>query len=287
MSRLQTTFDNLAKEGRKALIAYVTAGDPHPDQTVQIMHTLVEAGSDVIELGVPFSDPMADGPVIQAACERALAHGTSLQQVLNMVEEFRKHDTKTPVVLMGYQNPIEVMGVKVFAQAAEQKQVDGILTVDMPIEQAEKSVNEYKHYGLDNIFLIAPTTSAQRIKLICKQSSGFVYYVSLKGVTGAGNLDTTEVARNIAEIKESTVLPVGVGFGIKDPDSASKVASIADAVVVGSAIINQIEAHSADKNKMLSNIKTLLSGMRADMDNVTTDQSANQPNNQQGKQEVA
>jgi tryptophan synthase alpha chain len=281
MSRLQTTFENLAQQGRKALIAYVTAGDPHPDQTVEIMHTLVDAGSDVIELGVPFSDPMADGPVIQAACERALAHGTSLQQVLNMVEEFRKQNSKTPVVLMGYQNPIEVMGVKVFAQAAQQNQVDGILTVDMPIEQAETAVNEYKHYGLDNIFLIAPTTSALRIKHICKQSSGFVYYVSLKGVTGAGNLDTDEVASNIAEIKRSTDLPVGVGFGIKDPESASKVASIADAVVVGSAIINQIEAHSADKNKMLSNIETLLSGMRAAMDNISSDQLGNKKGNKQ------
>ncbi len=275
MSRLQTTFENLAKDGRKALIAYITAGDPHPEQSVQIMHTLVEAGSDVIELGVPFSDPMADGPVIQAACERALAHGTSLQQVLNMVEEFRKKDSQTPVVLMGYQNPIEVMGMKTFAQTAKQKQVDGILTVDMPIEQAGVAVNEYKKHGLDNIFLIAPTTSAERITHICDHSSGFVYYVSLKGVTGAGNLDTVEVEKNIAEIKKSTALPVGVGFGIKDPESASKVASIADAVVVGSAIINEIQAHASDKDKMLVNIKTLMSAIRVAMDDVSANQSGN------------
>ncbi|MFK7816974.1 MAG: tryptophan synthase subunit alpha [Gammaproteobacteria bacterium] len=275
MSRLQATFENLAKDGRKALIAYVTAGDPHPDHTVQIMHTLVEAGSDVIELGVPFSDPMADGPVIQAACERALAHGTSLKQVLNMVEEFRKQDAQTPIVLMGYQNPIEVMGMETFAQQAQQKQVDGVLTVDMPIEQAEMAVNEYKKHELDNIFLIAPTTSSERIKHICDHSSGFVYYVSLKGVTGAGNLDTVEVAKNIAEIRKSTVLPVGVGFGIKDPESASKVASIADAVVVGSAIINEIEAHASNKDKMLGNIKTLMSSIRLAMDNVSTDQQDN------------
>lgn len=275
MSRLQTTFEKLAKDGRKALIAYVTAGDPHPDLTVQIMHTLVEGGSDVIELGVPFSDPMADGPVIQAACERALAHGTSLQQVLNMVEKFRKQDPQTPVVLMGYQNPIEVMGMKKFAQAAQQKQVDGILTVDMPIEQAEIAVDEYKKHQLDNIFLIAPTTSSERIKHICDHSSGFVYYVSLKGVTGAGNLDTSEVAKKITEIRKSTTLPVGVGFGIKDPESASKVASIADAVVVGSAIINEIQANASDQDKMLENIKTLMLAIRVAMDKVTADQQGN------------
>ena len=279
MSRIKSCFDNLAKSNRKALIAYVTAGDPHPDQTVQIMHTLVAAGSDIIELGVPFSDPMADGPVIQAACERALVHGTSLQQVLNMVAEFRQQDTQTPVVLMGYQNPIEVMGVEKFAQAAKQNQVDGVLTVDMPIEQAQQTVDKYKQYGLDNIFLIAPTTSAQRIKNICDHSSGFIYYVSLKGVTGAGHLDTTEVASKVADIAQVTTLPVGVGFGIKDAESASKVALIADAVVVGSAIINEIEAHASDQDVMLANIKTLLSVIRMAMDSAT--------NSKQGNKEVA
>ncbi len=279
MSRIKSCFDNLAKSNRKALIAYVTAGDPHPDQTVQIMHTLVAAGSDIIELGVPFSDPMADGPVIQAACERALVHGTSLQQVLNMVAEFRQQDIQTPVVLMGYQNPIEVMGVEKFAQAAKQNQVDGVLTVDMPIEQAQQTVDKYKQYGLDNIFLIAPTTSAQRIKNICDHSSGFIYYVSLKGVTGAGHLDTTEVASKVADIAQVTTLPVGVGFGIKDAESASKVALIADAVVVGSAIINKIEAHASDQDVMLANIKTLLSVIRMAMDSAT--------NSKQGNKEVA
>jgi tryptophan synthase alpha chain len=279
MSRIKSCFDNLAKSNRKALIAYVTAGDPHPDQTVQIMHTLVAAGSDIIELGVPFSDPMADGPVIQAACERALVHGTSLQQVLNMVAEFRQQDTQTPVVLMGYQNPIEVMGVEKFAQAAKQNQVDGVLTVDMPIEQAQQTVDKYKQYGLDNIFLIAPTTSAQRIKNICDHSSGFIYYVSLKGVTGAGHLDTTEVASKVADIAQVTTLPVGVGFGIKDAESASKVALIADAVVVGSAIINKIEANASDQDVMLANIKTLLSVIRMAMDSAT--------NSKQGNKEVA
>jgi tryptophan synthase alpha chain len=269
MSRIQAAFENLAKSNRKALIAYITAGDPHPDKTVHIMHALVAAGADIIELGVPFSDPMADGPVIQAACERALAHGTSLQQVLNIVAEFRQQDTQTPIVLMGYQNPIEVMGVEKFAQEAKQKQVDGILTVDMPIEQAESAVNVYKKYDLDNIFLIAPTTSSKRIKNICEHSSGFVYYVSLKGVTGAGHLDTVEVANKVAEIKQATSLPVGVGFGIKDAESASKIALIADAVVVGSAIINEIEAQASNQDAMLENVTTLLSGMRLAMDNVT------------------
>lgn len=274
MSRIEACFNELAKSNRKALIAYVTAGDPHPDQTVKIMHTLVEAGSDIIELGVPFSDPMADGPVIQAACERALAHNTSLQNVLSMVAEFRQLDTQTPVVLMGYQNPIEVLGVKKFAQLAKQNQVDGVLTVDMPIEQSRETINTYKENQLDSIFLVAPTTSSERIKSICDYSSGFVYYVSLKGVTGAGHLDTVQVADKVAEIKQASTLPVGVGFGIKDAESASKVALIADAVVVGSAIINEIEAHATDQNAtsqtaMLTNIKNLLSTMRVAMDNAT------------------
>jgi len=219
MSRIQSTFEELAKTNRKALVAYVTAGDPHPDNTVQIMHTLVEAGANIIELGVPFSDPMADGPVIQAACERALVHDTSLKNVLAMVTEFRKQDSQTPVVLMGYQNPIEVMGAENFAQQAKQSQVDGVLTVDVPIEQADETLGKYKEYDLDNIFLIAPTTSTH---------------------------------------------------GIKDAESAAKVAEIADAVVVGSAIIREIEQHAADQQTMLDNIKSLLSGMRQAMDHATT-----------------
>ena len=274
MSRIKSCFDELAKSNRKALISYVTAGDPHPDQTVKIMHALVEGGSDIIELGVPFSDPMADGPVIQAACERALVHKTSLKNVLNMIAEFRQHDVQTPVVLMGYQNPIEVMGVEKFAQLAKQVQVDGVLTVDMPIEQSRNTVNIYKENQLDTIFLVAPTTSSKRIKNICDFSSGFVYYVSLKGVTGAGHLDTVQVANKVAEIKQASTLPVGVGFGIKDAESASKIALIADAVVVGSAIIREIEAHAMDQSSssqesMLTNIKTLLSAMRTAMDNAT------------------
>ena len=266
MSRIQACFDALAKSGRKALIAYITAGDPHPDHSVELMHTLVEAGANIIELGVPFSDPMADGPVIQAACERALVHGTSLHQVLDMVGEFRKRDEHTPVILMGYQNPIEVMGVSEFADAASQSQVDGVLTIDVPIEQAEETLNVYQQHAIDSIFLIAPTTSAARIKKICAASSGFVYYVSLKGVTGTGHLDISEVKSKVAEIKQVSTLPVGVGFGIKDAESAKNIASIADAVVVGSALIRSIEANISNQETMHQGIKSLLSSMRSAMD---------------------
>lgn len=266
MSRIQSCFDALAKAGRKALIPYITAGDPHPDQTVALMHTLVKAGADIIELGVPFSDPMADGPVIQAACERALAHHTSLHQVLDMVCEFRKRNEHTPVVLMGYQNPIEVMGISKFAHAASQSQVDGLLTVDLPIEQAEEALEIYRQHAIDSIFLIAPTTNPTRIKKICDKSSGFVYYVSLKGVTGAGHLNLSEVKNKVAEIKTVSTLPVGVGFGIKDAESAKTIASIADAVVVGSALIRQIEANISNYNIMHQSITSLLVSMREAMD---------------------
>jgi tryptophan synthase alpha chain len=193
-----------------------------------------------------------------------------------MVGQFRQQNTHTPVVLMGYQNPIEVMGVEEFAKAAKINQVDGILTVDVPIEQADNTVKIYKNYNLDSIFLIAPTTSTQRIKNICDQSSGFVYYVSLKGVTGAGHLDTSEVEKKVAEIKHVSKIPVGVGFGIKDADSASKVALIADAVVVGSALIREIESHSDDYEKMFNKIKALVSEMRHAMDNATSRNQSNQ-----------
>lgn len=266
MSRIQSCFDALAKAGRKALIPYITAGDPHPDQTVALMHTLVKAGADIIELGVPFSDPMADGPVIQAACERALAHHTSLHQVLDMVCEFRKRNEQTPVILMGYQNPIEVMGMSQFARAASQSQIDGVLTVDLPIEQAEEALEIYRQHAIDSIFLIAPTTSPTRIKKICDKSSGFVYYVSLKGVTGAGHLNLSEVKNKVAEIKTVSTLPVGVGFGIKDAESAKTIASIADAVVVGSALIRQIEANISNYKIMHQSITSLLVSMREAMD---------------------
>ena len=266
MSRIQACFNALKKSGRKALIPYITAGDPHPEQTVVLMNTLVDAGADIIELGVPFSDPMADGPVIQAACERALEHRTSLHHVLKMVSKFRKHNDQTPIVLMGYQNPIEVMGVSHFAQAAKQSQVDAVLTVDLPFEQGKQALEIYREHAIDTIFLIAPTTNSSRIKKICENSSGFVYYVSLKGVTGAGHLDIANVKNKVTEIKQMTSLPVGVGFGIKDAESAKMIASIADAVVVGSALIRQIEQNQFDSEAMHRNIKTLLMSMRDAMD---------------------
>ena len=266
MSRIGNCFKKLEQSGRKALIPYITAGDPHPEQTVALMHILVESGADLIELGVPFSDPMADGPVIQAACERALLHNTSLRKVLDMVKEFRKMDAQTPVVLMGYQNPIEVMGATEFAKVAKESEVDGVLTVDLPIEQAGQELSIYSEYDIDSIFLIAPTTNVERIEKICRASSGFVYYVSLKGVTGAAHMDQAEVQNKVAQIKKVSKLPVGVGFGIKDAEDAKKISAFADAVVVGSAIIRKIENNLSDFNKMSNEIRELLKDMRAAMD---------------------
>jgi len=270
MSRMEACFNELAKTKQVALISYITAGDPKPELTVDLMHTLVEGGTNIIELGVPFSDPMADGPVIQAACERALLHHTSLQNVLEMVREFRKKNSHTPVVIMGYQNPIEVMSVSEFAKAANHSQVDGVLTVDLPIEQGKQAIKIYQENNLDPIFLIAPTTSNERIKNICDYSSGFVYYVSLKGVTGAANLDVAEVQKKVNLIKQYSNVPVGVGFGIKDAKSAKSIANIADAVVVGSAIIQIIEANQSEHEKMFAGVKSLLLSMRAAMDDRDT-----------------
>ena len=266
MSRIKDRFDALAKRGRKALIPYITAGDPHPGQTVALMHTLVYAGADMIEVGVPFSDPMADGPVIQAACERALAHNTSLRDTLRIVSDFREHDSHTPIILMGYQNPVEVLGIAEFARRARQSQVDGVLTVDLPLEQAGQTLEIYRKQGIDTVFLIAPTTSEARIKKICEASSGLIYYVSLKGVTGAGHLDISQVKGKVREIRQYSRLPVGVGFGVRDAKSAKEIASVADAVIVGSALIRQIEAHLTDYDTMKKNVATLVKDMRDAMD---------------------
>jgi tryptophan synthase alpha chain len=244
MSRISPTFERLRRDGRAALIPYITAGDPNPEITVPLMHALVSAGADIIELGVPFSDPMADGPVIQAACERALAHHVSMHDVLDMVRGFRADDAHTPVVLMGYLNPIEVIGYERFAAEAEAAGVDGILTVDLPPEEAHDLVQALKARKIDPIFLIAPTSGTERIRDITAAASGFVYYVSLKGVTGAGTLDLVSVRDKLAEIRSATELPVGVGFGIKDGPTAGAVAAIADAVVVGSAIVRHFAEHA-------------------------------------------
>jgi tryptophan synthase alpha chain len=266
MSRLQTRFEALKTVQRKALIPYVTAGDPDPAVTVPLMHAMVEAGADVLELGVPFSDPMADGPVIQKATERALLHHVSLHDVLAMVREFRSKDTETPVVLMGYLNPVEVMGYEDFASQASSAGVDGVLTVDLPPEEAEGLIASLKKHDLDPIFLLSPTSNSSRISQICASASGFVYYVSLKGVTGAANLDVDTVAEKLQEIRQHTGLPLGVGFGIKDAETAAAVAGVADAVVVGSAVVKLMEAAAGDTQAIIHDVCNLLSGMRQAMD---------------------
>lgn len=272
MSRINTCLAALKAAGRKALIPYVTAGDPDRDLTVPLMHAMVKAGADILELGVPFSDPMADGPVIQRASERALLHHTSLRDVLAMVTEFRQTDNETPVVVMGYLNPIEVMGYEVFATAAASAGVDGVLTVDLPPEEADDLVSALKAKEMDPIFLLAPTTDDERIQRICGIASGYVYYVAVKGVTGAGNLDTESVAEKLIQIRAQTDIPVGVGFGIKDADSAASVAQVADAVVVGSALVQKVEQAqnlapaSVQHEKIIEDIASILAQMRAAMD---------------------
>lgn len=267
MSRIASCFAALRNAGRKALIPYTTAGDPNPRVTVPLLHALVEAGADIIELGVPFSDPMADGPVIQQACERALAHHVSLRQVLEMVREFRRDNTTTPLVLMGYLNPVEVMGYTAFAAAAAQAGVDGVLMVDLPPEEGHDLVEKLREHEVDPIFLLAPTTVTERLKKICATASGFVYYVSLKGVTGAANLDIKAVSNKVNEIRTFTTLPIGVGFGIRDGVSAAAVAAVADAVVVGSALVNRIGTLANTPDKIPGEASALLAEMRQAMDN--------------------
>jgi tryptophan synthase alpha chain len=266
MSRLAEKFAELKAQGRKALIPFITAGDPQPSFTVPMLHAMVEAGADVIELGVPFSDPMADGPVIQRASERALAHRVGLRKVLELVAEFRKTDSKTPIVLMGYLNPIEIMGYQAFADAARQADVDGVLTVDLPPEEAETCVALLSERGIDQIFLLAPNTTAERIQRMDAAGSGYLYYVSLKGVTGAGHLDSADVEAKLQLIRQHTALPVGVGFGVKDAVTARVISRIADGVVVGSALISRIEANLDDAAKAKQEIVALLQSMRQAMD---------------------
>jgi tryptophan synthase alpha chain len=266
MSRITQCFQQLQDQGRKALIPYITAGDPAPQLTVPLAQALVHAGADIIELGIPFSDPMADGPVIQRASERALKHQVSLRQVLAMVREFRQTDNQTPIVLMGYLNPIEVMGYGEFAQAAAEAGVDGVLTVDLPPEEAEDFLGELQRNSVDPIFLLAPTTSDERVKRICSVASGYVYYVSVKGVTGAGHLDTDKVSSKISHLRRLTDLPIGVGFGIKDGVSAKAVSKAADAVVVGSALIAKIEQNLDNQDAMIGEVSKLLASMRTAMD---------------------
>ncbi|MGB7815500.1 MAG: tryptophan synthase subunit alpha [Methylotenera sp.] len=264
MSRIQTVFAALRANNKKALIPYITAGDPHPKHTVNLLHTLVASGADMIELGIPFSDPMADGPVIQRASERALLHKVGLSKVLQMVQEFRQKDTKTPIILMGYANPVEAMGADKFTQAAKAAGVDGVLIVDYPPEECKDFIVGLQANNMDSIFLLSPTSDAARVDLIVNQASGFLYYVSLKGVTGAANLDIEEVKARVAEIRTKTNLPIGVGFGVKDAATAKKVAAIADAVVVGSRMVVAIEQSNEDN--LLSNISQLTQELRSAID---------------------
>ena len=269
MSRIAARFAALKARERTALIPFVTAGDPSPAVTVPVMHAMVEAGADLIELGVPFSDPMADGPVIQRASERALAAGMSFAKVLDIVREFRSRDEETPVVLMGYLNPLEAAGYAQAAKHSAQAGVDGFITVDLPPEEAEELVREVRAVGIDPVFLVAPTSTDERIARICSKASGFVYYVSLKGVTGAANLDVDEVAERMARIRRVTDLPVGVGFGIRDGVSAARVARISDAVVVGSAVVSRVEANAEFPDALPGILAAFIRELRSAMDAAT------------------
>ena len=260
MSKIQTTFLRLKSENKKALIPFITAGDPHPDMTVQMLHTLVESGADMIEVGIPFSDPMADGPVIQRASERALANNTGITKTIQLVKEFRKKDNNTPIILMGYANPIEAIGIEYFVDLIKAADVDGVITVDYPPEESRDFVALLRKQDIDSIFLLSPTTEDNRIKLITEQATGFLYYVSLKGVTGSANIDINEVSERVNNIKKYSNLPIAVGFGVRDAETAKKVALISDAVVIGSRIISEVE--NSNQEDLLDNIRSLVSKIK-------------------------
>jgi tryptophan synthase alpha chain len=268
--RIDACFARLRKEGRKAVIPYVTAGDPYADATAEVMHALAAGGADVIELGVPFSDPMADGPVIQKASERALARGIGMGEVLAAVRAFRERDGETPIVLMGYANPIErfdlLHGAGAFVREAQAAGVDGVLVVDYPPEESHAFTAALKAAGLAPIFLLAPTSTAERMRQVGEVASGYVYYVSLKGVTGAGHLDTSAVAQVVPRIREHVKVPVGVGFGIRDAASAQAVARVADAVVIGSALVQLLEEQPRDR--VAEAARGFAAGIRAAVDDL-------------------
>ncbi|MCU7934494.1 MAG: tryptophan synthase subunit alpha [Candidatus Thiodiazotropha sp. (ex Dulcina madagascariensis)] len=266
MSLIGERFAQLKARGKKALIPFITAGDPIPEITVDLMHDLVSAGADIIELGVPFSDPMADGPVIQRASERALEYHVSLRDVLDMVRQFRQLDVETPVVLMGYLNPIEIMGYEPFADQAADAGVSGILVVDVPPEEGGELQQALRARSIDQIFLLAPTSTQERIRRICSLAGGFVYYVSVKGVTGSSHLDLQSVDDKLKEIRAETELPVGVGFGIKDAQTASAVSRMADAVVVGSALVSRVEALADEPEKIGASLREMISSLRHAID---------------------
>jgi tryptophan synthase alpha chain len=270
MSRIADAFGRLRGEGdhRAALIPFITAGDPHPAQTVPVMHAMVKAGADVIELGVPFSDPMADGPVIQRSSERALKHGVGLKDVLAMVAQFRKADDATPVVLMGYANPIERMGLAPFVAGARAAGVDGVLIVDYPPEESADWLAAIERSGIDPIFLLSPTSTEARIERVARVAKGYIYYVSLKGVTGASNIDTAEVEAMVRRIRARTKVPVGVGFGIRDGATARRVGRVADAVVIGSRIVQELadgppEAAAERAGRLLAEFRRAMDDAKA------------------------
>jgi len=267
MNRIAACFERLAEQGRQALIPYITAGDPAPGVTVPTMHAMVEAGADIIELGIPFSDPMADGPTIQLACERSLKHGTRLLDVLEMVKTFREQDQQTPVVLMGYLNPVEVLGYDAFAEQASAAGVDGALIVDLPPEEAEGDFDRaMKANGLDTIYLLAPTTEESRIEQVCNAGSGYLYYVSVKGVTGSASLDVQSVSDKLDVVRKYTNLPVGVGFGIKDAASAKAVSDVAEGVIVGSVLVNKIASLVQQQEQIPAAVSAIVAELRAAMD---------------------
>jgi len=267
-NRIDQRFETLQAQGQKALIPFITAGDPHPDWTVGIMHALVAAGSDVIELGVPFSDPMADGPVIQEASERAIEKGVSLHSVLDFVRDFRRVDRETPVVLMGYMNPVERYGHEAFARDAAAAGVDGVLMVDCPPEEMTGLRDLLQSAGMYPICLLAPTTTPERMDFITGVAKGYLYYVSFKGITGADRLDQAGISGPLEEIRRHTSLPLAVGFGIKDAETAAAVAKVSDAVVIGSALVQRLgEATSEEEAARLA--RTFLAPVRAAMDNGT------------------
>ncbi len=274
MSRIAGCFERLRAEGRKAVVPYIVAGDPSLDLTVELMHALVEAGADIIELGVPFSDPMSEGPVIQRGHERALERGVRLRKVLDFMREFRRDNDTTPVLLMGYANPVEHMGYAAFADAASAAGVDALLSVDIPPEEVAALNRELRRVEMDNIFLIAPTTPEARMDLIAREASGFIYYVSLKGVTGAGHLDLQSVGEQVELIRRHSSLPLCVGFGIKDGPSAARIAASADGVVVGSALVQRladVSARGGDRSAVLAAARELLGEIRSHVDGVNLD----------------
>lgn len=260
MSKIKSVFDSLDKKQSKALIPFITAGDPDPEMTIEILHTLVDAGADMIELGIPFTDPMADGPVIQRASERAIANNVGIKKTIEIVKEFRQKNKHTPIILMGYANPMEAIGIDLFIQLIHEAHVDGVITVDYPPEEAKSFVEKLKAKNIDTIFLLSPTTEDKRIKLIIEQATGFIYYVSFKGVTGSANIDIDQVTERVRNIKRYTKLPIGVGFGVRDAKTAKEVALISDAVVIGSRIVQEIE--NSSRADLISNIKKLMTEMK-------------------------